>query len=89
MGYIKAIDVFPEALICEIQTYVDGELIYIPKLERGRWGTNTTTKSILEERNRNILEEYRQGASFSDLSKKYYLAEKSISRIIRQLHANE
>lgn len=86
MGYIKAWEILPKDIIKQIQQYIDGEVIYIPKLEENRksWGENTNTKSELANRNKMIYADYLSGISISRLAKKYYLAEKSIQRIIRQ-----
>ena len=86
MGYIRAADVLPEQLISEIQKYVDGQMLYIPRKceEHSRWGGRSGTREKLEKRDRRIFEEYTAGRSMSDLSKKYYLSEKSIQRIIRK-----
>ena len=32
MKYINAAEVLPETLLKELQSYVDGELLYIPKV---------------------------------------------------------
>lgn len=86
MGYIKAWEILPKDIIKQIQQYIDGEVIYIPKLEENRksWGENTNTKSELANRNKMIYAYYLSGISISRLAKKYYLVEKSIQRIIRQ-----
>ena len=86
MGYIRAVDVLPEQLILEIQKYVDGQMLYIPRKceEHSRWGEKSGTRENLEKRDRHIFEEYMSGRSTSELSKKYYLSEKSIQRIIRK-----
>jgi len=49
-----------------------------------RLNTITNTKVVLKKRNRDIYADYREGMSISELSQKYYLAEKSMSRIIKQ-----
>lgn len=49
MGYKKASDILPPTLIEEIQTYIDGESIYIPrrKGKRKNWGTKNSTRARL------------------------------------------
>ena len=86
MSYRKAEEILPRELIEVIQQYVDGENIYIPrKLEhRKGWGERTQARQELDARNSAICMEHREGASVPRLSKKYYLTEKSIQRIIRQ-----
>jgi Mor family transcriptional regulator len=73
-------------MIKEIQKYVDGHSIYVPKKpdSRKNWGENTETLSFLGRRNEQIYSEYLDGCSITLLSEKYYSAEKSIQRIIRQ-----
>lgn len=46
MGYVRATEVLPDDIIRLIQTYVEGELIYIPKQNKKRWGTNTETLNV-------------------------------------------
>lgn len=46
MSYIKANDILPQELLEIIQSYIDGEYIYIPRKEcnKKNWGENTETK---------------------------------------------
>jgi len=86
MGYIKAEEILPIEIIEMIQKYVDGTNIYIPRKEGNRqdWGTKTTYKSELNNRNKTIYKEYLAGVKIYELAEKNYLSEKSIQRIIRQ-----
>ena len=84
MGYVRATKVLPDDIIRLIQTYVEGELIYIPKQNKKRWGTNTETKEILQSRNDQIFADFLEGMSILEISQKYFLVEKSVTRIIRQ-----
>ena len=86
MGYRNAEELLPQELIELIQTYVDGTLIYIPRKpeHRLKWGTETTTKADLQIRNQQIYMDYLAGIDVATLSTKYYLAPKSIQRIIRE-----
>jgi len=83
MSYLRAEDILPKEVIETIQQYVSGKTIYIPSKGKQDWGTNTDTKQILDERNREIYSCYKQGISVRELTKKYLLSEKSIQRIIR------
>ena len=40
MGYVHALEILPEGLIEEIQEYVNGQVIYIPKIKLGRKDRN-------------------------------------------------
>lgn len=86
MGYIKAADVLPLEIIEQVQQYISGEILYIPKKKNDKcsWGEKTSTKRELAKRNARIYFEYCSGTSITQLANKYYLVEKSIQRIIRQ-----
>ena len=84
MRYIKAEDILPEELIREIQRYVDGRTIYIPRKpgKRRAWGMDTDYRTELQERNRQIRLDHAGGATVEALCGKYHLSEKSIRRIL-------
>lgn len=86
MSYRNAGDILPEGLLAEIQRYVDGVCLYIPRKEESKrsWGTYTATKKELEARNQRIYEDYISGMPTSELAEKYYLSVKSIQRIIHE-----
>ena len=88
MGYLKADDVLPRNLIEEIQKYVSGQMIYIPKSSEKSlsWGEKNGTKERMAERNQTIVRRYYSGETVAALSKEYYLSEKRIQGII---HAYE
>lgn len=46
MSYINAEEVLPKSLIGEIQKYIDGQLIYIPRKNENilSWGEKTEQK---------------------------------------------
>lgn len=86
MRYIKAQDVLPQEVIELIQKYVDGEFVYIPRKDgkQKAWGEKSGIRESLGERNRQIYEKFREGATIAALSKACYLSEQSIRRIINQ-----
>ena len=61
--------------------------IHIPRLSENKkpWGTTTTTQQDLTNRNYNIYADYLAGFNIQILAEKYFLAEKTIQHIIRQL----
>lgn len=87
MSYRKATNLLPDELLREVQQYVDGELIYIPRLDANRrdWGQDTSTRGELAARNALIHADYLAGMSARELADKYFLTEKSIQRILRQM----
>ena len=86
MSYKKAVNILPVELVELIQDYIDGEYIYIPRKEENKkqWGSNTSLKTELENRNRNIYMDFLKGIKVAELAEKYYLSSKSIQRIILQ-----
>lgn len=91
MGYIKAADVLPDELISEIQKYIDGQMLYIPRKCETHfyWGEKSGIREKLEKRDKKIFDEYVSGKNISDLASEYYLSEKSIQRIIRKINPSE
>ena len=84
MNYINVNDVLPKEIVEQIQEYVDGVKVYIPQKADSRkpWGSGTATKQELSLRNRQILADHQGGMSISELAQKYFLAEKTIQKII-------
>ena len=53
MKYINAAEILPERLLRELQTYIDGELLYIPKSStKKEWGAVSGSRAFYQERNR-------------------------------------
>lgn len=86
MSYIKAEDALPEELLRQIQQYVDGVTLYIPRKEENRraWGCGTKYKMELAERNTAIHAGFARGETVGELAKSFHLSEKSIRRILRR-----
>lgn len=91
MSYKKAEQVLPKEIIELIQSYVDGEYIYIPRKENTRkgWGESTHIRRDLQKRNLKIFADYKKGLNSAQLSEKYFLSLKSIQRIIREMKNNK
>ena len=86
MSYIKAEEILPEELIRQIQEYIDGAYIYIPRKPgtRHAWGQETDYKAELKARNDRIRNDFAAGISVAALSRKFNLSEKSIRRILQK-----
>lgn len=84
MEYINAKDVLPETLILQIQQYVGGSVIYIPQKDNGKksWGTSTNTRSEIAERNKEINNKKKNGATVDELMAEYHLSYDTIKSII-------
>ena len=72
MSYLNARDIFPDEILKTIQSYMDGEYIYIPKKDENKkaWGELTQIKEEFLIRNIGIYEEYLTGISIEILAKK-------------------
>jgi Mor family transcriptional regulator len=86
MSYKRAIYVLPNDVLERVQEYIDGEFIYIPRKSGNKkeWGSKTSARQELQQRNRQIYEDYSAGNSLQKLSEKYFLSLKSIQGIIRK-----
>lgn len=83
MNYTKATDILPQHLLEEVQSYIDGTLLYIPKTgSKVKWGTHSGTREMLRDRNDNILVSYKKGASIGELADEYHLCEDTIKKIV-------
>ncbi|KAB2493418.1 CD3324 family protein [Priestia endophytica] len=84
MKYINANKVLPEKLIVEIQKYVQGETLYIPKTKTAylKWGTSSGGRRILDRRNDAIKNSFISGSSIQQLAEEYYLSTETIKRIV-------
>ncbi len=87
MQYKKATHVLPKKLLEEVQEYVDGTYLYIPRViqKKKEWGSATATRTELERRNEAIYRGYLGGVRTKDLADRYFLSPKSVQRIIRQM----
>ncbi|MBQ8823395.1 MAG: hypothetical protein IJZ82_12190 [Lachnospiraceae bacterium] len=83
MKYINAAEILPETLLQEIQRYVDGELLYIPKKgSKKQWGAVSGSQFFYTQRNQEITTLFKGGTSISELAQQYGLAESTIKKII-------
>ena len=84
MGYTNAGVVLPDALIREIQRYVNGISLYIPQVKHRKSQLNPYRQEI-RDRNREIYRLFLAGNSVSNLSENFFRSEKSIYRIVSQM----
>ena len=83
--------VLPDELMTEIQKYIQGESIYIPKASgiRKKWGDKTGVRRELSIRNDNIRKEFGHGKTIEELSEKYYLSDNTIKKIVYTKKQND
>lgn len=85
MKYKNAAELLPEALLQEVQKYIDGDILYIPKVgEKTRWGASSGATRFYAERNERIKALFREGATIEELSARFGLAYSTIKRILYQ-----
>lgn len=83
MKYVNAAEILPENLLRQIQTYIDGDVLYIPKVSsKLEWGAASGSRLFYRERNEEIQRLYKDGYSIETLAKKYNLAYSTIKKII-------
>ncbi|MEC5425895.1 CD3324 family protein [Virgibacillus sp. C22-A2] len=84
MQYKNGKEVLPPSLLKEMQKYIQGELVYIPKQnnQRAGWGEVNGSRKLIAQRNEDILKLYREGHTMEELEKKYNLSIDSIRKII-------
>ncbi len=84
MRYVRARDLLPEELLAQLQQYVDGAYLYVPRREENRlaWGERTHSKRETADRNLAIFQEAEAGKDSAELAKSYFLTEKTIRRIL-------
>ena len=78
MSYVNADEVLPEDLIREIQKYVDGKVLYIPRRSEKAmgWGEKNGAKNRLAKRNKEIVSRFNSGETIAELGKMFFLSEK-------------
>nr|WP_226669927.1 CD3324 family protein [Metabacillus litoralis] len=84
MKYMNANKVLPGKLLMEIQKYVQGETIYIPKTETQyqKWGTSSGGRQLLDLRNATIRNSFISGSSIQQLAEEYHLSTETIKKIV-------
>lgn len=89
MCYRNGKDILPEGLLKELQKYIQGEIVYIPKIEsRKAWGECNGTRQAISERNLEIYNLYKKGMKAAELSEMYSLSEDSIRKIVFKIDRN-
>lgn len=87
MSYKKATEVIPAKLLEELQQHIDGQYLYIPKLndKKKKWGENTHSKEATKKRNADIYRQYLLGIPTKELAETYFLSQKTIQKIIANM----
>lgn len=86
MRYASAQDILPAGLLEELQKYIDGAYLYVPRKQENRlaWGDRTRSKAETAARNQLIFQRFCQGETAAQLAGAFFLTEKTVRRIIAQ-----
>ena len=84
MSYKNAKEILPDYLIREIQKYINGEIIYIPKHEEKKikWGTKNGSRKKYDTRNGEIKALRGTGVTVEEIAGRYYLSTESVKKIL-------
>lgn len=82
--YKNAENFLPDELLKQIQEFIQGELVYIPQAKKNRraWGEKSGYREVLQNRNKKICNQYREGKTIHQLAHEFYLSIDSIKKII-------
>ena len=86
MKYMNANEILPVCLVEELQKYIQAGYLQIPaKAEQHKaWGEVSGYRKELEDRNKKIISEYKQGVSMEELADYYRLSVYAVRKIIYQ-----
>ena len=83
MRYKKASDILPDELLREIQKYIEGEALYIPKGNvRKKWGENSGGRKFFLQRNEEIRNKFFHKVPIEELAEEYCLSYETIKKIV-------
>ena len=81
MKYINAKDILPENILKQLQTYVAGTLLYVPKEgEEKSWGEVSGYRTYLLKRNRMILNFFQYGVPLDEISNAFGLSKGTVKK---------
>ena len=83
MKYKNAAEILPASLLKELQTYINGDILYVPKADsKMEWGSLSGSRLYYQQRNREIRERWHTGVSIDMLANQYGLTSSTIKKII-------
>jgi hypothetical protein len=84
MSYQNADELLPPELLREIQSYIQGSLVYIPRQGEKRlgWGARSGARDNFDKRNAAIREAKALGRRIDDLADEYGLSPGGIRKIL-------
>ncbi|WMJ89046.1 CD3324 family protein [Anaerocolumna sp. MB42-C2] len=82
MKYLNAAEVLPKELVIEIQKHISGEILYIPSVEKQKWGEKNGSKRFFANRNNKIKIQYQLGYTINQISEEFGLAYETVRKIV-------
>lgn len=85
MKYRNAKDIFPDDLLRQIQRYVSGETVYVPRPDgssKRPWGETSGYQQYIHERNTEIKAAFSDGMTIDELAEKYCLSYDTVRKIV-------
>jgi len=83
MKYKKASDILPDELLREVQQYIEGGSLYIPKSKkRKKWGENSGGRRFFLQRNEEIRNKFFHKVPIEELAEEYCLSYETIRKIV-------
>ena len=85
MKYKNAAEILPRRLLHELQSYVGGEILYVPRNgSKVKWGAANGSRDYYQERNLQIKQSHKAGVSVGELAVQYGLSVYTIRKILYQ-----
>ncbi len=84
MAYANADELLPPELLREVQKYIQGCLLYVPRSgpERLGWGSRSGARAALDSRNDAIRSGKASGLSIDELAEAHGLSPDAIRKIL-------
>ena len=85
MKYKNAAEILPPELLREVQCYIKGEILYIPRSDpKQEWGAVSGSKQFYLERNYQVRELFHNGKSVEELAGMFGVSSSTIKKIVYQ-----
>ena len=88
MKHSNALELLPLQLLQELQKYVQGKTIYIPKVKREPWGESTGAKTFYSHRNADVRKQFSLGVDLVKLGEEYFISEDAVKKIVYRKDAS-